>query len=242
MKAVFIADAHLDGSDSDGYRYLMRFLSSIQGGVDELFILGDFFDFWFAGKNGVYPGFSDIVERLLRMQKAGTNVSFFEGNHDFFLSDYFGPHGIRIFPEGAAIDLDGRRLFLSHGDTVDTSNRAYFALRRLLRSNLFYQTQKRVPSPVLWSLSRMISGMSRSCGGGPSSNGLDGRINMFAMEKFAGGADAVILGHFHSPRFEQQIMHDRVRTFAILGDWIYHHSYLLYDDGKFLMKSGIASD
>ncbi len=241
MKAVFIADAHLDGGTPDGYRYLMRFLNSIEGIADEFFILGDFFDFWFAGKNGVYPGFSDIVERLLEMQRAGTNVSFFEGNHDFFLSDYFEPHGIRVFSEGTAIDLDGKKLFLSHGDTVNTSNRAYLSLRRLLRSDLFYKTQKKVPSPVLWSLSRVISGMSRSCGA-PSSNGLAGRINMFAMEKFEGGADAVILGHFHSPRFEQHVMHDRVKIFAILGDWIHHHSYLLYDDGEFMMKSGIPSD
>jgi len=241
MKAVFIADAHLDGSDSDGYRYLIRFLSSVQGSVDELYILGDFFDFWFAGKNGVYPGFSDIVERLLEIQRAGTNVSFFEGNHDFFLSDYFEPHGVRVFSEGATIELDGKRLFVSHGDMVDASNRSYLVLRKLLRSNLFYRTQKQIPSPVLWSLSRVISGMSRNCET-PSSNGLAGRINTFAMEKFEGGADAVILGHFHSPRFEQHVVHDRIKTFAILGDWIGHHSYLLYDDGEFLMKSGILSD
>ncbi|TFG92051.1 MAG: hypothetical protein E4H15_04575 [Syntrophobacterales bacterium] len=76
----------------------------------------------------------------------------------------------------------------------------------------------------------------------PSSNGLATKIDLFAMEKFEGGADAVILGHFHSPRVEQHVIHDRVKTFAILGDWIQHHSYLLYDGGEFLMKSGIPSD
>jgi len=241
MKAVFIADAHLDGSNSDGYRYLMRFLNSIRGGTDELFILGDFFDFWVAGKNGVYTGFSDVVEKLLEIHRAGTSISFFEGNHDYFLSDYFEPYGIRVFSEGAAIDMDGKRLFLSHGDTVNTPNKAYLALRRLLRSDLIYKTQKKVPPPLLWAISRVISGMSRSCEG-PSSNGLVGKINMFAMEKFEEGADAVILGHFHSPRFEQHVVHDRVKTVAILGDWIRHYSYLLYDDGEFMMKSGIPSD
>lgn len=241
MKAVFIADAHLDGGTSDGYRHLMRFFSSIQGNVDELFILGDFFDFWFAGENGVYPGFSDVVERLLEMQRTGTNVSFFEGNHDFFLKDYFEPYGVRVFSEGAAVDLDGKRLFLSHGDTVDTSNRAYFALRRLLRSDLFYAVQRKIPSPVLWTLARLISGMSRSYET-PSSNGLTGRIHAFAMEKFEGGADAVILGHFHTPRFEQQMVRGGVKTFVILGDWIRHHSYLLYDDGEFIMKSSVLLD
>ncbi|MDO9516362.1 MAG: UDP-2,3-diacylglucosamine diphosphatase [Syntrophales bacterium] len=241
MKAVFIADAHLDGGTSDGYRYLMRFLGSIQGSADELFILGDFFDFWFAGKNGVYPGFSDIVERLLEMQRTGTNVSFFEGNHDFFLGDYFEPYGIRVFSEGAMIDLDGKRLFLSHGDTVDTSNKAYLLLRKFFRSRFFYVVQKKFPSWLVWSGGKGFSRMSR-INEKPLSQELDDRINMFAMEKFEGGVDAVILGHFHSPRFEQHGIHDRVKTFAILDAWKKDHSYLLYDDGEFLMKSGIPSD
>jgi len=241
MKAVFIADAHLDGSASAGYRHLMHFLNSIQGLADKLFILGDFFDFWFAGKNGVYPGFSDIVERLLELQGSGIDVSFFEGNHDFFLGDYFGSYGIRVFSDGAVIDLDGKRVFVSHGDTVDTANKGYLCLRRLLRSNHFYNLQKRMPSSILWSVSRVISGMSRSHEG-PSSNGLAARITTFAMEKFEEGADAVILGHFHSPRLEEHVMQDRVKTFVILGDWIRHYSYLLYDDGRFMMKSGVHTN
>jgi UDP-2,3-diacylglucosamine hydrolase len=240
MKAVFIADAHLDGSISDGYRYLTRFLDSIRGNVDELFILGDFFDFWFAGKNGVYPGFADIVEKLLEIRRRGTNISFFEGNHDFFLSDYFEPRGIRVFSEGAVIDLDGKKLSLSHGDTVNTSSKRYLFLRKILRSNLFYRTQKWIPSRVLWTLSRLISGVSRNSE--TPSDGLNDILAMFAREKFKEGADAVILGHFHSPRFEQHVTDDGVKTFAVLGDWIERHSYLLYEDGTFTMKSARPSD
>jgi len=85
MKAVFISDAHLDGSACEGYRYVMRFLDFLKGSADEFFIVGDFFDFWFSDKNSVYPGFYDIVQKLLEIKKSGTNISFFEGNHDFFL-------------------------------------------------------------------------------------------------------------------------------------------------------------
>ncbi len=241
MKAVFVADAHLDGSDSEGRRYLLRLLHSIHGNVDELFILGDFFDFWFTGQNGVYPGFSDIVGQLLKMRRAGTDITIFEGNHDFFLSDYFGPHGIRVIPDGVVIDLNGKRVFMSHGDTIDTSKGGYLFLRRLLRSNLIYRFQKGLPSPILWSISRAISKMSRSCEE-PSSDELNGMIKMFAMKNFAEGIDAVILGHYHSPRFERYVIDDKVKTFVVLGDWIHHHSYLLYEDGTFTMQSGVPSD
>ena len=241
MKAVFIADAHLDGRATDGYRYLLRFFDSGCGGADELFILGDFFDFWFAGEKAVYPGFAPIVEKLLEMRRRGTHISFFEGNHDFFLGDYFEPHGIRVYPECAAIDLDGKKMFLSHGDMVNTANRGYRALRKLLRSGIFYRTQKHMPSPLLWHIARAISGMSRSCEWSDSDE-LNERITAFAGEKIDDGADAVILGHFHSPRFEQRVVDGRVRTIAVLGDWIRHHTYLVYENGQFTMKSGIPAD
>ncbi|MBW2598829.1 MAG: UDP-2,3-diacylglucosamine diphosphatase [Deltaproteobacteria bacterium] len=237
MKAVFISDAHLNGSACDGYRYLMRFLDSLKGDTDELFIVGDFFDFWFSDKNSVYPGFYDIVEKLLGIKKSGTNISFFEGNHDFFLGDYFERHGIRVFPDGAVIDLDGKKLFVSHGDTVDDSNTVYLLWRRVLRSRLFYTIQKEMPSPILWRVSGILSRISRSRNGGErSSNKLTVRMRTFAMKRFEEGLDAVILGHLHSPRFEQHVAHNGVKTFVILGDWIGHYSYLLYDSGKFVMK------
>jgi len=110
MKAVFISDAHLNGSVSEGYRYLIRFLDSIIGDADELFIVGDFYDFWFSDNERVYPGFYDIIGKLMEIKKSGTNISFFEGNHDFFLDDYFAQYGINVYPDSAIIDLDGVKL------------------------------------------------------------------------------------------------------------------------------------
>ncbi len=237
MKAVFISDAHLDGSDSDGYRYLMRFLDSIQGNADELFIVGDFFDFWFAGTHSVYAGFYDIVEKLLHIQQEGTIVSFFEGNHDFFLGDYFTPRGIRVFTGEAVIDLGGKKLFVSHGDTVDTFNTRYLLWRGFLRSRFFYAIQRKMPLPILWHVSRTLSKISRNRNGGPqSTNRLVPLMSTFAMEKFQQGFDAVILGHCHHPTLEQHILHNRMKTFVILGDWISHYSYLVYDEGEFAIK------
>ena len=50
MKAVFLADAHLKNADDNSYLVLMHFLETLMP-VDRLFILGDFFDFWFS-RNG----------------------------------------------------------------------------------------------------------------------------------------------------------------------------------------------
>ncbi|HOO90134.1 MAG TPA: UDP-2,3-diacylglucosamine diphosphatase [Syntrophales bacterium] len=242
MKAVFIADAHLNGSASDGQRNLMLFLSSLKGDVDEMFIVGDFFDFWFSNRNDVYPGFREAVEKLLEIKYAGTGISFFEGNHDFFLGDYFGQYDIGVFPDGATIDLDGKKIYVSHGDTVDDSDTSYLFWRRVLRSRLFYAIQRKIPSPFLWGVSSMFSRLSRNAGKMRSPNGLAGKMNKFAEEKFQEGFDAVVLGHCHCPTLEQHVLHDRMRTFVILGDWIGRYGYLLYEDGEFMMKSGVYND
>ncbi|MEA2014130.1 MAG: UDP-2,3-diacylglucosamine diphosphatase, partial [Thermodesulfobacteriota bacterium] len=193
MKAVFISDAHLDGSPCDGYQYLMRFLDSIRGDTDELFIVGDFFDFWFSDKNRVYPGFHNIIGKLLEIQKAGTRISLFEGNHDFFLGNYFAQYGIKIYPDSATIDLDGKKLFVSHGDTVDESNKTYLFLRRVLRSRLFYALQKTIPSVFLWYVSSIFSRISRNWKvWEKSSNPLPLMMSAFAMGKFEQGFDAVV--------------------------------------------------
>ena len=242
MKAVFISDAHLNGSVSEGYRYLIRFLDSIIGDADELFIVGDFYDFWFSDNERVYPGFYDIIGKLMEIKKSGTNISFFEGNHDFFLDDYFAQYGINVYPDSAIIDLDGVKLFVSHGDTVDDSNTTYLLLRRVLRSRLFYEIQKLIPSSFLWRVSSIFSRISRSGNAGEqSSNRLAERMSAFADEKFEQGIDAVVMGHCHCPTLERHVINNREKTFVVLGDWITHYSYLLYDDGEFVMKSGASS-
>ncbi|MCK4535315.1 MAG: hypothetical protein KAT81_07240, partial [Syntrophobacterales bacterium] len=66
--------------------------------------------------------------------------------------------------------------------------------------------------------------------------GLVPRMSTFAMGKFDKGFDAVVLGHCHRPTLERHVINNRLKTFVILGDWIRHYSYLVYDGGEFAME------
>jgi UDP-2,3-diacylglucosamine hydrolase len=55
----------------------------------------------------------------------------------------------------------------------------------------------------------------------------------FSMDKFREGFDTVILGHSHQPVLKEFIMDGRQKTFATLGDWTRHMSYLLCEDGHY---------
>ena len=236
MKAIFIADAHLRSRKDPGYERLIRFLDSLQGGIDHLFILGDFFDFWFGRGESIYPDFRPVIDRLIGLKKAGARICLFEGNHDFHLGRYFtGEHAIEVVEDWAAIELGGRRLYLAHGDLVDDADTGYLLLRKALRSGTFQKIQALIPQAVLWKAAGKSSRMSKEWPG-ESRERLFGKMERFSMQKFSEGFDAVILAHCHTPALKKYVHEGRERTFATLGDWVEHFSYLVFEDGQFTLS------
>jgi UDP-2,3-diacylglucosamine hydrolase len=247
MKAVFLSDTHLKGAADPAYLRLMRFFEGLRGRdtagsrtaseeqltVDHLVIAGDFFDFWFEREGRVYPGFQPIIDRLTALRDEGIRISLCEGNHDFFLGDFFSRRlGIDVYPEWAEFSIDGLRVLAAHGDTVDLGNRKYLVLRRFLRSAFARGLQRNLPLPLLWRVARLASQTSKGMSA-QSVERLAGVLHGFARGKFREGYDAVILGHCHKPLLRQEMSGGRQRTSVTLGDWIEHDSYLRCDDGRF---------
>lgn len=250
MKAIFLSDVHLKRRSDPGYERCMQLFASLRGRgvesahpddaktivVDLLVIAGDFFDFWFERGGRVYPEFRTVVESLARLRQSGIRVCLCEGNHDFFLADYFSRKlGIEVYPGDVEFMLDGLRTFVSHGDTVDRKNRRYLALRRLLRSSFAYRLQRVFPLGWLWRIARFSSKVSQDRSGDGAAR-LSGVMHGFAVEKYHEGFDAVIFGHCHLPSFREEQIGGQTKIFATLGDWITHHNYLLYENGRFMLN------
>ncbi|MBN2283261.1 MAG: UDP-2,3-diacylglucosamine diphosphatase [Deltaproteobacteria bacterium] len=236
MKAIFLSDAHLKERTQPGYGRLLDFLRSMNGAVDHLFVAGDFFDFWFCHENAIYEDFKPVLDALFELGSSGVRISYCEGNHDFFLKDFFEPRGVTVFSESADIRLDGSRIYLAHGDTVDRTNRRYLFLRRILRSRSLYALQRILPPALIWKVALFSSNISRDHLGALD-HGLVEKMKSFAGEKFAEGYDAVILGHCHEALLERRFLNGTERTLALLGDWISQFTYLQYEAGTFtLMK------
>jgi UDP-2,3-diacylglucosamine hydrolase len=153
------------------------------------------------------------------------------------LSDYFSVRrGMSVFPEWAVLEMDGQRILLSHGDTIDRKNRKYLLLRKILRSRMFYRLQRLLPVALLWRLARASSSVSKGMTIS-SQESLVRKMQAFAGEKFRDGFDAVVLGHCHQPLLKESVVGGRTRVFATLGDWQENRSYLSYDDGRFVLSS-----
>lgn len=256
MRAIFLSDAHLKGAGDDAHPKLIRFFDRLQGRgddgggsistdspvVDLLVIAGDFFDFWFGRGDTVYPGFQPVIDRVAALKQQGVRICLCEGNHDFFLGDYFtGRLGIEVFPEWAEFEIDGLRVLVSHGDTVDRGNRKYLALRRFLRGRFSRSLQRLLPLKLLWWMARSSSALSKEMSG-ESQDRLAETMHLFAVGKFKEGYDAVILGHCHKPVLHEAICDGRRKTFATLGDWIANDSYLSCNDGRFSLNRFLSEE
>lgn len=223
----------------------MAFLDGLRGRVDDLFIAGDFFDFWFSRDGDIYPPFQGVTGKLLELRDSGTKLHIFEGNHDFSMGSwFFQRNGVDVFPEWAEFTLDGERILVSHGDTVDIANVRYMMLRRILRSRVFRRMESLIPAKVLWKAAALSSSVSKGMTL-ESKEILAGKMEDFALKKFEEGFDAVILGHCHLPVLKQYEIGGRTKTFVALGDWIEHYSYLLFETGRFTLafcRSGDRSE
>lgn len=241
-KALFISDAHLKKPTDRNYQSLLELLNDVSPGDQEvttgldltdIFFLGDLFDFWFSRRGIIPPEFIAIVEQIHLLGSRGLRIHMCEGNHDFFLRDFFeGIPGVSICEDWATVELDGRRVLLGHGDLVDQENVRYLFMRRVLRSKLVYRLHKGIPVRVLWALAKTLSRMSKEL-----MDGEDGRIfrsmKTFAREKFMDGYDDVLLGHCHVPHLEKIVFQGREHHFITTGDWVRHFSYVLYSEGKY---------
>ena len=253
MKAVFISDAHLRRSKDERYGQLVEFLTDLQEGkvrtlvdaqelgrektpIDDLYILGDLFDFWFCSKDHIHPEFQLVIHSLVDLQKIGVRIHLCEGNHDFFMKEYFHDVlGMEVFEEWADIKLDKLRMLVAHGDTADRSNRTYMMFRKILRSRPFYNIQRFIPASVRWALAGMTSNASKQMSD-DNCDFLVEKMLSFATGKLREDYDAVILGHCHKPVLRYFDVGGKKKTFVALGDWIRHYSFLYYENRKFFMS------
>lgn len=118
-RAVFISDIHL-GTRSAQCDALLDFLKHVE--ADVIYLVGDIVDFWKVRRGPHWPQHhNDVLQKILRKARKGTEIIFIPGNHDEGLRDFCGVHfgAIRIEREAVHTTADGSRYIVMHGDEFD---------------------------------------------------------------------------------------------------------------------------
>lgn len=232
MKTVyFISDNHFgDGvNEKQKIEKLTSFFEYLRGArpsrQSALFIVGDLFDFYFEHKHVIPKKHLYIISKLRELRESGVEIHYFAGNHDFWIGSSFKEMGIKIYKEPAILEIQGKKIFISHGDEFTNSWFFRFILRNRVFIFLFYL----IHPDMAYKIGVFVSRLSRKSVG--KNIMIWKTLRKVTREKFKKGFDIVIFGHIHSPKY----IKENGKVFILLGDWETHFSYGKLEDGKIIL-------
>ncbi len=234
--AYFLSDAHLGAGSREiegpRERRLRAFLRSIEGRASHLYVVGDLFDFWFEWGAAIPRRHFAVLAALERLIESGTRVTWLNGNHDFWLGRFPAEIGIHTVDGAHAVELQGRRIWLHHGDGLIGGDLGYRALKRVVRHPLSVRLYQLLHPDWAMGLAHAVShGSRRSRAEKPLEP--ERLWREIALPRFAEGYDAVMVGHFHHA-YERR---EREGEFFILGDWMRFFTYVVLEDGRLRMET-----
>ena len=235
MRDLFIADAHLRDPQDLNYRKLLEFLDGQAGEIRTLYLLGDIFEFWIGRGFATFLPYQPLLDRLKQLRAAGTDIVYVEGNHDFYLAPYFAEKlGCTILPDGGEVTIDGKRVFLTHGDQINPADVNYHRLRRFLRSGLIRFLSRVIPPDMIWRIATWGSRKSSESREGKTVRHIPLELlQAYARPHFDSGCQVMVSGHHHEAIFQKS----ETGTLVALGDWITDYSYAVCENGEFRLET-----
>jgi len=241
-KIYFLSDFHLGAPDYlkslDREKLIVQFLKQAQADAAQFFIVGDLFDFWYEYKTVIPKGYTRILGRLAEITDSGIPVSFFVGNHDMWMDDYFQKElNIPVHYHPQSYEFNNKRFYIGHGDGLGPGDHKYKLLKKFFR-NKFCQWLFGVLHPS-WGmgLANYFSRKSRAATGLTDEKFLGDEkewlINYSREVLKKEHYNFFIFGHRHLP-IDFQLKDDS--RYINLGDWIRYYSYAEFDGSTLSLK------
>lgn len=214
----WISDVHL-GTRGSNATALLAFLRDTE--FETLYLVGDLLDIWSLRRGIFWPQeHNDVIQKLLRKSRKGTEIIYIIGNHDEFLSRFHGHYGgVTLQKNAIHLTADGRRLLVIHGHELDTvvQNLGWLAhvgdvgYALLMRCNGLVNFCRRLLGYGHWSLSAYVKAEVKN---------VVGFIGQFeeAVVRYARDydVDAVLCGHIHTAA----VRDIQGVTYYNTGDWV----------------------
>ena len=214
----WISDVHL-GTKGSKATALLEFLRDNE--FETLYLVGDLIDIW-SLRRGIYwpQEHNDVIQKLLRKGRKGTEVIYIPGNHDEFLGAFHGLYAsVSLQKNAIHTTADGRRLLIIHGHELDAvvQNLGWLAhvgdigYTLLMRCNGLVNGVRRLFGYEYWSLSAYVKAEVKN---------VVGFIGKFeeSVVRYARDfdVDGVLCGHIHTPAAREIGGIEYYNT----GDWV----------------------
>ena len=248
----FLSDAHLGSraiSDFDAHQQtLISMLQTMAKDATAIYLLGDIFDFWceFFWQDKSREQYRPFLQTIKQITDKGVEVHFFIGNHDIWTFGWLAEQtGMMIHRQPESIMIQGKRLFLAHGDGLVPQNylnqlpakvqkkiKQFIFLRKLFHSPVLQFFFRLLPAAwgnefgYEWAKNSRLKELACPC---PYKGEEKEELVLFAKEQEREGNhhDYYIFGHRH---IELDLMLSRDSRIMILGDCWQQFTYAQLDN------------
>jgi UDP-2,3-diacylglucosamine hydrolase len=241
-RTYFVSDVHLGAPASKNNReregLFVKWLDTISRDADEIYMLGDIFDFWYEYRKVAPRGFVRTLGKIAEITDSGIPVHYFTGNHDVWIYDYLPSEvGIKVYREALEKTIKGKKFFLGHGDGLDPNEKGYLRLKKLFTSRTAQFLFSRLhPNFAFWvghewaKKSRLSKGLAPEISKGPDFESTVKFAREYINKKHI---DYFIFGHRHILMDEKISADSKI---LILGEWFNHFSYAVFDGENLELK------
>ncbi len=243
-KTYFVSDCHFGmyptEKSRERERLFIRWLDSIAAEAEEIYILGDLFEFWFEYKYVIPKGYARLFGKLAEITDRGISVYFFRGNHDIWAFDYLEKElGIKILDKPLRKTIHNKVFFLGHGDGLGEGDGAYKFLKKVFSSRINQFLFRWLHPDIGSRLGHYFSLRSKRS---HDKKGIEKvndmglrRLELYCQDalKRDEDIDYFVFGHVHKPAI---IPLGEKAKYISLGDWIRHFSFAVFDGEKVEIK------
>jgi UDP-2,3-diacylglucosamine hydrolase len=196
MRAVF-ADCHVGRGPGDEEPFFAALEAAQKRGARAITLLGDIFHYFIAHPNFETPVIRRFLDAARRLKEAGVVVTYVEGNRDFFLRGSYAENAFGSVCAEETFEAGGRRFLATHGDLLNERDRQYRFWRFLSKNPVSRAALNFVPKSVANRFVGKVEARLDKSNFKHKTRLPVEMIRAFAGERFRGGVDVLLLGHFH---------------------------------------------
>ena len=226
MATYFISDLHLEKIKSPITNIFTKFLDELNKN-DSLYILGDLFESW-IGDDDVSELSQYIADRLGSLSERNISVAIMHGNRDFLIGeDFCKDSSIELINDPLIIEINTKKVMLTHGDELCTDDKEYQAFRSVVRNPLWQKDFLNFPI----SKREKIAGEAKDASKDSKENKVMEIMDVNTDAVFKAFNDheieIMIHGHTHRPNIHKVSNEGKNLTRYVLGDWSKNSAIIL---------------
>jgi UDP-2,3-diacylglucosamine hydrolase len=242
-RIYFASDFHLGIPDRESSLKrelrLLDWLSRIEADAEEIYLMGDLFDFWFEYRQVIPKGHVRLLGKLAQIADAGIPVHLFLGNHDMWAFSYLKEElGIHLHWEPEFKTFGTKLFYLAHGDGLGPGDHGFKMMKKVfdckINQFLFRMIHPDIgiPLALFWSRkSRSAAEQKEKRIEERTLHLIEQRLTIHSEEllRINPEIDFFIYGHYHYP-FHRMVGKKAIQV--VLGDWMTHFTYAVFDGEK----------